>query len=84
MDEADYLGDRIGIMAEGELLACGSSIFLKEKFGKGYGLTILKEENFEENLIMDLLKEIKTFCPEAKVEMDIGIEMKIRLENKDK
>lgn len=29
MDEADYLGDWIGIMAEGELVACGSSLFLK-------------------------------------------------------
>ena len=48
MDEADYLGDRIGIMAEGELLAVGSSIYLKEKFGKGYGLTILKNEDFGE------------------------------------
>lgn len=29
MDEADYLGDRIGIMSEGEMVVCGSSLFLK-------------------------------------------------------
>jgi len=29
MDEADYLGDRIGIMGEGHLMACGTSLFLK-------------------------------------------------------
>ena len=29
MDEADYLGDRIGIMGEGRLMACGTSLFLK-------------------------------------------------------
>jgi len=29
MDEADYLGDRIGIMANGELACAGSSHFLK-------------------------------------------------------
>ena len=29
MDEADYLGDRIGIMSEGEMIVCGSSLFLK-------------------------------------------------------
>jgi ATP-binding cassette subfamily A (ABC1) protein 3 len=29
MDEADYLGDRIGIMGEGKLICCGSSVFLK-------------------------------------------------------
>lgn len=33
MDEADYLGDRIAIMGEGKLICCGSSIFLKNKYG---------------------------------------------------
>ncbi len=31
MDEADFLGDRIAIMAEGKLKCCGSSVFLKNK-----------------------------------------------------
>ncbi len=31
MDEADFLGDRIAIMGEGELKCCGSSVFLKNK-----------------------------------------------------
>ncbi len=31
MDEADFLGDRIGIMGEGVLKCCGSSVFLKNK-----------------------------------------------------
>ena len=29
MDEADYLGDRIAIMANGNIITCGSSFFLK-------------------------------------------------------
>ncbi|GFG32765.1 hypothetical protein Cfor_06296 [Coptotermes formosanus] len=33
MDEADLLGDRIAIMAGGELQCCGSSFFLKKKYG---------------------------------------------------
>ncbi|KAH0631842.1 hypothetical protein JD844_019699 [Phrynosoma platyrhinos] len=33
MDEADLLGDRIAIMAKGELQCCGSSLFLKHKYG---------------------------------------------------
>uniref|UniRef100_A0A8C0WB37 ABC transporter domain-containing protein n=1 Tax=Castor canadensis TaxID=51338 RepID=A0A8C0WB37_CASCN len=33
MDEADLLGDRIAIMAKGELQCCGSSLFLKQKYG---------------------------------------------------
>jgi ATP-binding cassette, subfamily A (ABC1), member 3 len=39
MDEADYLGDRIGIMGEGKIICCGSSVFLKNRFGVGYNLT---------------------------------------------
>ena len=33
MDEADYLGDRIAIMADGKLHCFGSSMFLKKKYG---------------------------------------------------
>uniref|UniRef100_A0A8D1EMA3 ABC transporter domain-containing protein n=1 Tax=Sus scrofa TaxID=9823 RepID=A0A8D1EMA3_PIG len=33
MDEADFLGDRIAIMAKGYLKCCGSSIFLKKTYG---------------------------------------------------
>ena len=46
MDEADYLGDRIGIMSEGQLCCLGSSMFLKNTVGKGYNLTIVLK-NFE-------------------------------------
>lgn len=34
MDEADILGDRIAIMSEGVLRCCGSTLFLKSKYGK--------------------------------------------------
>ena len=34
MDEADFLGDRIAIMAEGVIRCCGSSLFLKANYGK--------------------------------------------------
>ena len=34
MDEADYLGDRIAIMAEGVAQCEGSSLFLKGKYGQ--------------------------------------------------
>jgi ATP-binding cassette subfamily A (ABC1) protein 3 len=42
MDEADLLGDRIAIMADGQLRCVGSSLFLKRKFGVGYQLTVIK------------------------------------------
>jgi len=40
MDEADVLGDRIGIMSRGELQCIGSSTFLKRHFGAGYKLLL--------------------------------------------
>ena len=40
MDEADALGDRIGIMSKGKLKVVGSSLFLKKKYGLGTILEI--------------------------------------------
>ena len=58
MDEADILGDRIGIMAEGRLICVGSSLFLKNRFGVGYNLTIVKKSKEEKNpRIEQYLKE---------------------------
>jgi len=33
MDEADLLGDRIAIMANGVVQCCGTSLFLKNRYG---------------------------------------------------
>jgi len=44
MDEADLLGDRVAIMAHGKLQCLGSPLFLKNKFGVGYTLTIVKAQ----------------------------------------
>jgi len=43
MDEADILGDRIAIMSQGKVKCCGSSLFLKNKYGVGYNLIIAKK-----------------------------------------
>jgi ATP-binding cassette subfamily A (ABC1) protein 3 len=43
MDEADILGDRIAIMAEGKVQCTGSSLFLKKRYGVGYNLVIAKK-----------------------------------------
>lgn len=44
MDEADILGDRIAIMAEGKVVCTGSSLFLKNRYGVGYNLVIAKKD----------------------------------------
>ena len=56
MDEADVLGDRIGIMAKGKLMCLGSSLFLKKRFGAGYKLTMVKKQKIKNRLIEPYLK----------------------------
>uniref|UniRef100_A0A914W7B2 ABC transporter domain-containing protein n=1 Tax=Plectus sambesii TaxID=2011161 RepID=A0A914W7B2_9BILA len=45
MDEADIVGDRIAIIAQGRLRCVGSPLFLKARFGDGYRLTFVKTIN---------------------------------------
>lgn len=44
MDEADILGDRIAIISNGQMKCVGSSLFLKNTFGEGYNLYLVKGE----------------------------------------
>jgi ATP-binding cassette subfamily A (ABC1) protein 3 len=55
MDEADILGDRIGIMADGKLICLGSSLFLKNRFGVGYKITMVKKDKSDNTLVGDYL-----------------------------
>ena len=45
MEEADFLGDRIGMMKGGRLRALGSSLFLKTTYGSGYQIRMLTHES---------------------------------------
>ncbi|XP_014224369.1 ATP-binding cassette sub-family A member 5-like isoform X2 [Trichogramma pretiosum] len=55
MDEADILADRKAVISKGKLRCCGSSLFLKNKFGIGYHLTLVLEGNVRENAIARLV-----------------------------
>lgn len=57
MDEADVLGDRIAIMNDGALRTVGSSFFLKQKFGTGYRLICVKNQNFNDHDVLEILKK---------------------------
>ncbi|XP_074055105.1 phospholipid-transporting ATPase ABCA3-like [Macrotis lagotis] len=72
MDEADLLGDRIAIMAKGELQCCGSSLFLKHKYGAGYHMTIVKGPTCNTEEISNL---ILNHVPGATVESNVGAEL---------
>ncbi|EAR81921.2 ABC transporter family protein (macronuclear) [Tetrahymena thermophila SB210] len=81
MDEADYLGDRIGIMADGQLVCLGKPLFLKNKFGTGYNLTIVKKYPTDNSQpIIDFVKKhIKT----AEVLSDVSAEVVLQLRNEE-
>lgn len=67
MDEADLLGDRIAIMAGGRLKCCGSSFFLKKKYGAGYNLIMEKSQNCDPENVKQLLKN---YIPGIEVSTD--------------
>ncbi|KRW99021.1 P-loop containing nucleoside triphosphate hydrolase [Pseudocohnilembus persalinus] len=77
MDEADFLGDRIAIIGNGKLLCMGSPVFLKNKFGTGYNLCIIKEDNMvESGPIIGIVKQI---IPEAKILSQVSAELQFQL-----
>ncbi|XP_076054127.1 phospholipid-transporting ATPase ABCA3-like [Oratosquilla oratoria] len=80
MEEADLLGDRIAIMAGGVLQCCGSSLFLKKKYGAGYRLTIVKDPECDVLAITELLQQD---IPNAELDQNVGAELTYLLPNTD-
>ncbi|GMF35983.1 unnamed protein product [Phytophthora fragariaefolia] len=77
MDEADILGDRIAIMAEGELRCCGSSLFLKNRFGAGYNLTLVKDDaTCKES---EVISFVTSRVPTAQLLSNVGSEIAFQL-----
>ena len=56
MDEADILADRKAIMSEGTLKCFGTSLFLKNKFGVGYHMTMVLEPEADLSTIRNLIE----------------------------
>uniref|UniRef100_A0A4W6G932 ATP binding cassette subfamily A member 3 n=1 Tax=Lates calcarifer TaxID=8187 RepID=A0A4W6G932_LATCA len=72
MDEADLLGDRIGIMAGGELQCCGSPLFLKNKYGAGYHMVIVKDALCN---VSEITRLVHMYVPNATMESSAGAEL---------
>ncbi|GAB6030175.1 hypothetical protein CHUAL_005851 [Chamberlinius hualienensis] len=62
MDEADILADRKAIVSHGKVKCVGSSLFLKNKFGLGYHLTMAMELNYDEQKASEL---VHSFIPHS-------------------
>ena len=56
MEEAEALGDNIGIMSEGKLIALGNLLHLKSKFGGGYKIKIVCGEGKKQDIMAAVFK----------------------------
>ncbi|OEU16083.1 hypothetical protein FRACYDRAFT_208005 [Fragilariopsis cylindrus CCMP1102] len=74
MDEADILGDRIAIMAEGRLRCIGSSLFLKKHYGVGYQvyIVIASIDKRIENIVVGAVEDATSLT-------NVGTEMSFQL-----
>jgi ATP-binding cassette subfamily A (ABC1) protein 3 len=66
-EEANSYGDRIIIMADGEIKAVGTPEFLRKTFGIGYRLTCVKKEDCNPEQITEILRG---FIPDIEIEMN--------------
>jgi ABC-type multidrug transport system ATPase subunit len=81
MDEADLLSDKIVILAKGQVVASGSSSFLKKRFGTGFLLTITLVTNvpYVEDNVKVILDTIRSYIPEAILEGSPAIQFVVNL-----
>ncbi|EAR97153.2 ABC transporter family protein (macronuclear) [Tetrahymena thermophila SB210] len=79
MDEADYLGDRIGIMADGQIVCLGRPLFLKNKFGTGYNLTLVKKNPTDSS--QPIKEFVKQYIQDVKILSDVSAEVCFQLQN---
>ena len=63
MEEADVLADRVCVMVKGKVRCIGSSLFLKELYGKGHRLTL----NIDKESQKVVEKSLKKICPGAQI-----------------
>lgn len=85
MDEADLLGDRIAIISNGGVRCCGSSLFLRRRFGNGYYLTLVRSDNNclsaslegdeQSTFASDVTSFVLSVIPSAKLVEDVGMEL---------
>jgi ATP-binding cassette, subfamily A (ABC1), member 3 len=81
MEEADALSDRIVLMNHGKVKCCGSPLFLKNRFGSGYRLTLSKAENFNMRLFESIVHDFTG--NHAQIQTNVAREITISVSNED-
>ena len=60
MEEADHLGDRVGILVGGKLACQGPPVVLKNQYGEGYNLVAVKSNtNYDDKLHQFITSKIE-------------------------
>jgi ATP-binding cassette subfamily A (ABC1) protein 3 len=76
LDEADVLGDRIGIVNNGRMRCSGTSLFLKNRFGLGYQINMVRSSACS---LPALEAHITSHVPPAQLLSQSGLELSYRL-----
>ena len=63
MEEADVLADRVCVMVKGRIRCIGSSLFLKQLYGKGHRLTL----NIDKKAYSKVTSSLKKISPTSSI-----------------
>ncbi|XP_050748329.1 ATP-binding cassette sub-family A member 13 [Gymnogyps californianus] len=79
LDEAEVLSDRIAILQHGQLRCCGSPSYLRETYGQGHSLTLIKKPSVFEiqdpKHMVQVTSLVQTHIPEAFLKENSGTEL---------
>uniref|UniRef100_A0A8C3D3Z1 ATP binding cassette subfamily A member 13 n=1 Tax=Corvus moneduloides TaxID=1196302 RepID=A0A8C3D3Z1_CORMO len=79
LDEAEVLSDRIAILQRGQLRCCGSPSYLRETYGQGHSLTLIKKPSVFEiqdpKHTVQVTSLVQTHVPEAFLKENSGTEL---------
>ena len=85
LDEAEYLGDRIGIMSSGQFICSGSSSYLKSKYPCGFNLNILvNSEKFDIDKKRELFNELVQYEPKLEIKISSKGLFSVNIESNNK
>ena len=70
LDEAEYLGDRIGIMNNGDFICSGTSAYLKSKYPCGFNLNLIMNSSVSnDNTKQQLFNELVKYEPNLQIKI---------------
>ena len=86
LEEAEFLGDRIGIIKEGKLVCSGTSSYLKNKYPNGFNINFIINNRFDEENRQQLITELKEIEPTLfiKIYSNKILTINFNTSNKDK